>query len=128
MLTKLAKAIWQSTVCSNPDWAAFKDHVHVTVHATSYNLATYYRTPTVNLPHKDIVHSLQHSLQLCEISLCFPLSQGPWTLRIDWFDFLVFLRDSQESSPAPQFESISSMVLFMVQLSTSVASSQVAQW
>ena len=53
---------------------------------------------------------------------------GLISLRIDWFDFLVFLRDSQESSPAPQFESISSMVLFMVQLSTSVASSQVAQW
>ena len=41
------------------------------------------------------------------------------SFRIDWFDLLaVQERDSQESSPTPQFKSINSLVLiFMVQLS-----------
>ena len=40
------------------------------------------------------------------------------SFRIDQFDLLCSPRDSQESSPAPQFEDISSLVLalFMVQL------------
>ena len=33
------------------------------------------------------------------------------SFRIDWFDFLACSRDSRESSPAPQFESISSSAL-----------------
>ena len=37
---------------------------------------------------------------------------GPISFRMDWFDLLAgTLRDSQESSPAPQFESINSSVL-----------------
>ena len=35
---------------------------------------------------------------------------GLISFAIDWFDLLASLRDSQESSPAPQFESISSSV------------------
>ena len=44
---------------------------------------------------------------------------GLISFRIDWFDLLaVQERDSQESSPTPQFKSINSLVLiFMVQLS-----------
>ena len=40
-------------------------------------------------------------------------------LRIDWLDLLSSPRDSQESSPTPQFKNISSSVFsfFMVQLS-----------
>ena len=34
--------------------------------------------------------------------------------RIDWFDFLSSPRDSQESSLAPQFESINSLVLSLL--------------
>ena len=34
--------------------------------------------------------------------------------RIDWFDLLAVPRDSQESFPAPQFESISSSVLSLL--------------
>ena len=33
------------------------------------------------------------------------------SFRIDWFDLLNSRRDSQESSPAPQFVSISSLAL-----------------
>ena len=36
---------------------------------------------------------------------------GLISFRIDWFDFLACSRDSRESSPAPQFESISSSAL-----------------
>ena len=37
------------------------------------------------------------------------------SFRIDWFDLLaVCLRDSQESSPAPQFKSINSSALSLV--------------
>ena len=36
---------------------------------------------------------------------------GTISFRIDWFDFLACSRDSRESSPAPQFESISSSAL-----------------
>ena len=39
---------------------------------------------------------------------------GLISLRIDWFDLLAVPRDSQESSPAPQFESISSSVLSLL--------------
>ena len=44
---------------------------------------------------------------------------GLISFRIDWFNFLANPRDSQESSPAPQFKSINSLALsfFMVQLS-----------
>ena len=44
---------------------------------------------------------------------------GLISFRMDWFDLLA--RDSQESSPTPQFKSISSLVLsfFIVQLSYS---------
>ena len=35
---------------------------------------------------------------------------GLISFRIDWFDLLASPRDSQESSPAPQFESINSLV------------------
>ena len=38
---------------------------------------------------------------------------GLTSFRIDWFDFLA-VQDSQESSPAPQFESISSSVLSLL--------------
>ena len=33
---------------------------------------------------------------------------------MDWFDLLATARDSQESSPAPQFKSISSLVLSLL--------------
>ena len=36
---------------------------------------------------------------------------GLMSFRIDWFDLLNSTRDSQESSPAPQFVSISSLAL-----------------
>ena len=36
---------------------------------------------------------------------------GLISFRIDWFDLLCCPRDSQESSPTPQFESINSLVL-----------------
>ena len=36
---------------------------------------------------------------------------GLISFRIDWFDLLACLKDSQESSPTPQFESSSSSVL-----------------
>ena len=36
---------------------------------------------------------------------------GLISFRIDWFDFLASPRDSQESSPTPQFKSISSTAL-----------------
>ena len=39
---------------------------------------------------------------------------GLISFRIDWFDLLCCLRDSQESSPAPQFESINSLVLSLL--------------
>ena len=42
-----------------------------------------------------------------------PSTEYSWLIsfRIDWFDLLDSPRDSQESSPAPQFESINSLVL-----------------
>ena len=36
---------------------------------------------------------------------------GLISFRMDWLDLLASLRDSQESSPTPQFKSISSLVL-----------------
>ena len=36
---------------------------------------------------------------------------GLISFRIDWFDLLASPRDSQESSPTPQFKSINSLVL-----------------
>ena len=39
---------------------------------------------------------------------------GLISFRIDWFDLLCCLRDSQESSPAPQFESINSLALSLL--------------
>ena len=36
---------------------------------------------------------------------------GLISFRIDWFDLLAVKRDSQESSPAPQFKSINSLAL-----------------
>ena len=36
---------------------------------------------------------------------------GLISFRIDWFDLLESPRDSQESSPAPKFENISSLAL-----------------
>ena len=39
---------------------------------------------------------------------------GLISFRIDWFDLLAVLRDSQESSPALQFESINSSVLSLL--------------
>ena len=36
---------------------------------------------------------------------------GLISFRMDWFDLLAFQRDSQESSPTPQFKSLSSSVL-----------------
>ena len=39
---------------------------------------------------------------------------GLISFRIDWFDFLAVQGDSQESSPAPQFESIESSVLSLI--------------
>ena len=43
---------------------------------------------------------------------------GLISYRIDWLDLLAVQRDSQESSPTPQFKSINSAVLnFIVQLS-----------
>ena len=39
---------------------------------------------------------------------------GLISFRIDWFDFLAVKGDSQESSPAPQFESINSFVLSLL--------------
>ena len=39
---------------------------------------------------------------------------GLISFKVDWFDLLAGPRDSQESSPAPQFESISSLVLSLV--------------
>ena len=39
---------------------------------------------------------------------------GLISFRIDWFDFHAFPRDSQESSPAPQFKSINSLVLSLL--------------
>ena len=46
---------------------------------------------------------------------------GLISFKIDWIDLLAIQGDSQESSPAPQFESIDSecSVFFMVQLSHS---------
>ena len=47
-------------------------------------------------------------------SFSFSLSNeysGLISFRIDWFDLLCSPRDSQESSPTPQFKSISSLVL-----------------
>ena len=41
-------------------------------------------------------------------------ASGLTSFRIDWFDLLAVQRDSQESSPAPQCESISSLVLSLV--------------
>ena len=39
---------------------------------------------------------------------------GLISFRIDWFNFLANPRDSQESSPAPQFKSINSSVLSLL--------------
>ena len=36
---------------------------------------------------------------------------GLISFRIDWLDLLAVLRDSQESSPTPQFKSVSSLAL-----------------
>ena len=36
------------------------------------------------------------------------------SIRIDWFDLLAVQRDSQESSPTPQFKSINSLVLIFL--------------
>ena len=41
-------------------------------------------------------------------------ASGLTSFRIDWFDLFAVQRDSQESSPAPQFESINSLVLSLV--------------
>ena len=38
--------------------------------------------------------------------------------RVDWFDFLAVLRDSEESSPTPQFKSINSLALSFLYSST----------
>ena len=39
---------------------------------------------------------------------------GLISFRIDWFDFIAVKGESQESSPAPQFESINSFVLSLL--------------
>ena len=39
---------------------------------------------------------------------------GLISFRIDWFDLLAVQRDSQESSPAPQFKSINSSALSLL--------------
>ena len=39
---------------------------------------------------------------------------GLISLRMDWLDLLAVLRDSQDSSPEPQFKSINSLVLNLV--------------
>ena len=39
---------------------------------------------------------------------------GLISFRINWFDLLAFPRDSQESSPAPQFKSTNSSVLCLI--------------
>ena len=36
------------------------------------------------------------------------------SFRIDWFDLLAVPRDSQGSSPAPQFKSFNSLVLSLL--------------
>ena len=36
------------------------------------------------------------------------------SFKIDWLDLLAFLRDSQESSPAPQFETTNSLALCLL--------------
>jgi len=43
---------------------------------------------------------------------------GLISFRINWFDLLTVLRDSQESSPTPQFKSINSLALSFLYSST----------
>ena len=54
-------------------------------------------------------------------SWCFSFSISPSneysgliSFKIDWFDLLARPKDSQESSPSPQFESINSLVLSLL--------------
>jgi len=48
-------------------------------------------------------------------TLVLPMNiQGLISFKIDWFDLPCSPRDSQESSPAPEFESINSSVLSLL--------------
>ena len=59
-------------------------------------------------------------------SFCFSISpSNEYSLecslisfRVDWFDFLCIPRDSQVSSPAPQLESINSLALSLLTLTS----------
>ena len=70
------------------------------------------------------VFNLQYELVLCikwPKYWSFSLSISPSSeysglifFRINWFDFLGSSRDSQESSPTPQFKSINSLMLCLL--------------
>ena len=61
--------------------------------------------------------------QMAEVNWSFSISpsneySGLISFTIAWFDLLAVQGDSQESSPAPQFESINSLVLSLLYGST----------
>ena len=77
--------------------------------------------PTFNLSqHQGLFQWVSSSHQMAIYwSFCFSISPSNEYLRlvsfrIDWFDILESSRDSQESSPTPQFKSISSLVLSLL--------------
>ena len=50
---------------------------------------------------------------------------GLISFRMDWLDLLTVLRDSQESSPTPQFKNINSLMLSLLQIVDGTQQSQV---
>ena len=58
------------------------------------------------------VSSLHQVAKVLEFQLQHQSYQ--WTPRMDWLELFAVSRDSQESSPAPQFKSINSLVLSLL--------------
>ena len=79
-------------------------------------------SPALNLrQHQSVFQEFTSGGQ--SIGACFSISpsnecSGLISFRIDWFDLLAVLRDSQESSPAPQFKSIHSSAFSLLNCPT----------
>ena len=98
-------------------------HVHESV-MLSNHLILYYPLllPSV-FPSIRVFFRVCSLNQMAEVNWSFSISpsneySGLISFTIAWFDLLAVQGDSQESSPAPQFESINSLVLSLLYGST----------
>ena len=123
----MSDSLWPMD-CSTPGFPVLhylpeltQTHVHCVGDAIQpSHLLSYPSPPSLDLSrHQGIFQWISSSHQMAKLwSFSFSISpsneySGLISFRIDWFD-PCYARDSQESSPAPQFESISSSVLSLL--------------